>query len=78
VTFQTQKYQSSELDRKRWLIRYLLIAAGLKHDGQWVKIHVKFYQRISSNRLKAAIPLKQQVIYGINVQFIQLCMFEIL
>jgi hyaluronan synthase len=27
VTFQTQKYQSSELDRKRWLIRYLLIAA---------------------------------------------------
>ena len=27
MTFQTQKYQSSELDRKRWLIRYLLIAA---------------------------------------------------
>ncbi len=27
MTFQTQKYQSSELDKKRWFVRYLLLAA---------------------------------------------------
>ena len=27
-------------------------------DEQWTEIHVKLYQRISSNRLKTAIPLK--------------------